>query len=358
MNEPTSTRLLKVPEGLDAAAAVLRQGGLVAFPTETVYGLGANATDEAAVKRIFAAKGRPPDNPIIVHVSDLAQMTPLVKRYPPAAALLAERFWPGPLTLVLPRSGRVPEAVTGGLDTVAIRMPDHPVARELIRRAGVPVAAPSANLSGRPSPTRAEDVMEDLAGRIEVVLDGGPTGIGLESTVLDLTADPPAILRPGGVTWEQLRSVLGGVRPAPAAAGSDAGGSGAESGPARSPGTKYTHYAPRARVEVVAGDSTRVGPRLRELAQGYLEEGRRVALLCDPSTSRSLADLGGGTVLRRVLDGPDYTTSLAAEVYSQLREFDRQGAEVVLIEGVSTTGLGAAVMDRLRRAAAGRVWRV
>ena len=195
------------------------------------------------------------------------------------------------------------------------------------------------------------------------MLDGGPTGIGVESTVLDLTADPPAILRPGGVTWEQLRSVLQGVRPAPAAAGSgaggsDTGGSGAESGPARSPGTKYTHYAPRARVEVVAGDPTRVGRRLRELAQGHLKAGRRVALLCAPSTFRGLADLGGGTVLRRVLDGLDYKVLLAAEVYSQLREFDRQGAEVVLIEGVSTSGLGAAVMDRLGRAAAGRVWRV
>jgi L-threonylcarbamoyladenylate synthase len=206
---------------LDRAAAVLRQGGLVAFPTETVYGLGANGLDPRAVARIFAAKGRPADNPLILHIADRHEVNKLAARVPANAAALMAKYWPGPLTVVLARTRLVPDAATGGLDTVAVRLPDSTVARELIRLAGVPVAAPSANTSGRPSPTTAQDVLADLDGRIEVVLDAGPCGIGVESTVVDCTTPVPTLLRPGGVTLEMLMETLGEVEVDPALGGDD-----------------------------------------------------------------------------------------------------------------------------------------
>lgn len=331
-------------ESLAPAAAALQAGQLVAFPTETVYGLGANALDGAAVARIFAAKGRPADNPLIVHVADRSAVDQVVKAVPPKAVALMDAFWPGPLTLVLPRQAAIPPEVAAGLETVGVRMPSHPVALALIRAAGVPVAAPSANRSGRPSPTSAEHVLEDMAGRIPWVLDGGETGVGLESTVLDMTADPPVVLRPGGVTVEQLRQVIGEVRIDPGVNGTS------QVANPRSPGMKYTHYAPKAPVLLVEGPVLAMQAKIIDLANEYLAEGKRVGILCaTESMGRYAAPV--------VLDYGDrhQLEMVAASLFRTLRAFDRHAVDVVLAEGVPETGIGLAVMNRLRRAAGGRV---
>lgn len=322
---------------ITAAAALIREGGLVAFPTETVYGLGANALDRQAVKRIFAVKGRPDDNPLIVHVGEREEMTGLVRAVPPAAQKLIGMFWPGPLTLVLPRSGRVPLLVTAGLDKVAVRMPAHPVALALIREAGVPVAAPSANTSGRPSPTTAAHVLEDLDGRIEAVLDSGPVPVGVESTVLDLTVSPPVILRPGGVTGKQLAAVLGEVVHHP------------EEAPGRpqAPGMRYRHYAPRTPLWLVEGPPAAVTARIRELAVEARAAGEKVAVLARTDTAASYPD---GPVVPCGKSGDP--GSAAAALYSALRDCDVLGADLILAEGLAAEGLGRAVMNRLRKAAA------
>jgi L-threonylcarbamoyladenylate synthase len=234
------------PEVVNAASATLEQGGLVAFPTETVYGLAADAFNDSAIRKIFEAKGRPSDNPLIVHIADISSLTTLTASFPEVGTLLARTFWPGPLTLVAQRTDRVSDLITAGLDTVAVRMPNHPVALALIRRLGRGIVAPSANISGRPSPTTAQHVFEDLNGKIDVILDAGPTRIGIESTVLDITQDPPVILRKGGLAREAIETVIGPVR-------ADVEG---ELGK-RSPGNRYKHYAPRARVILVTCSSPR-----------------------------------------------------------------------------------------------------
>lgn len=328
------------PRAVAAAAAMIRAGGLVAFPTETVYGLGANALDRKAVKRIFAVKGRPDDNPLIVHIAERAEITSLVRDLPPQAEKLIGLFWPGSLTLVLPRSGRVLPAVTAGLDKVAVRMPAHPVALALIREAGVPVAAPSANTSGRPSPTTAAHVLEDLDGRIEAVLDGGPVPVGVESTVLDLTVSPPVILRPGGVTGKQLAAVLGTVVHH------------SEKAPGRpqAPGMKYRHYAPRTPLVLVEGPPGAVTARIRELAAEAGAAGEHVAVLARTGTAAFYA---GVPVVPCGKSGDPGST--AAALYGALRECDALGADLILAEGLAAEGLegmGRAVMNRLRKAAA------
>jgi L-threonylcarbamoyladenylate synthase len=331
-------------EALAPAATALRAGQLVAFPTETVYGLGANALDGAAVAQIFAAKGRPSDNPLIVHVADRAALGQVVSAIPPKAVALMDAFWPGPLTLVLPRQHTIPNEVSAGLPTVGVRMPSHPVALALIQAAGVPVAAPSANRSGRPSPTSAEHVLEDLNGRIPWVIDGGETGVGLESTVLDLTVDPPVMLRPGGITVEQLEPVIGPVRMDPGVNGV------AKSERPRSPGMKYTHYAPEAPVILVDGPVLRMQAKILDLMAEYQAEGKRVGILC---ATESMGRYGAPVVLdygdRQHLD------QVAANLFRALRAFDRHRVDVVLAEGVPETGIGLAVMNRLRRAAGGKV---
>lgn len=338
---PMQTRVLLVrpdePE-LDAvaeAAAVLRAGGLVAFPTETVYGLGANALEAVAVGRIFAAKGRPASNPVIVHVARAEDARPLVAGWPETATALAEKFWPGPLTFVLPRSNRVPLAVTAGGPTVAVRAPRHPVARALIEAAGLPVAAPSANRSTRLSPTRAAHVLRDLAGRIDLVLDGGPTPGGLESTVLDLTATPPRLLRPGLVTVEEIEAVVGPVtRTAPPAA--------APGRPARSPGLQARHYAPRARLE--CGDSN-ARFRVASLAQANL----RVGWLLRPGEQvpPDLEESPSGVHPVVMPADPD---AYAAQLYSVLHALDDEGVDRIVVELPPDTDRWLAVRDRLRRA--------
>lgn len=335
------------PEVLEAAAKVIREGGVVAFPTETVYGLGADATSAEAVGRIFEAKGRPSDNPLIVHVADREQLDQVVSLVPPVAERLIERFWPGPLTLVLPKVASVPHAVTGGLETVGVRMPDHPVALALIRAAGLPVAAPSANRSGRPSPTAAEHVLEDLGGRIPLVIDGGETGVGLESTVIDLTIDPPVILRPGGITLEEIAEAIGAVEVAASVDGAEAGEA------PRSPGMKYVHYAPKARVILVDGPVLHMQEKIRDLILEFQEEGRRVGIMCGAESR--------GLYLAQVVmeyGSRGDLAAVASDLFGTLRAFDRHGVDVILVEGVPTTGIGLAIMNRLRRAAGGQVVQV
>ena len=313
------------PGLIAAAASCLRNGGLVAFPTETVYGLGVAALDAAAVRRLFAAKGRPADDPLIVHVADATGLGPLVADRPSIVDALAARFWPGPLTLVLRRSPLVPRDVTAGLDTVAVRVPAHPVARALLDEVRIPVAAPSANLFSRPSPTRASHVLEDLDGRIDMVLDGGTTQVGVESTVLDLSGDAPLVLRPGAVTLDMLRPLLPdvGMRGGPAIAG-----------PQRSPGLLDKHYSPRAPLTLYVGAPARVAERIRTDADAAGAAGRRVGLLvpdADPAV-------------------------MAARLYAALRDFDAAGVDDIFASlPPSADGLSPAVADRLRRAAAGRI---
>lgn len=324
------------------AADCLRRGGLVAFPTETVYGLGAHALDRGAVARLFDAKGRPATDPLIVHVAELDAVATLVTDIPDAARVLAAAFWPGPLTLVFRRAPAVPLEVTAGLDTVAIRVPAHPVARALLAAARLPVAAPSANLFSRPSPTRAADVLEDLDGRIDLVLDGGSTTVGVESTVLDLTHDPPAILRPGAVTLEALQTAIPQVTtrvPAPASTGA-----------VPSPGLLSRHYAPRTPLTLFEGDSAAVRERLVAAVQDALAAGRRVGVL---TTREEAGPFRGLPVVVAELGSARDPQQVAARLYAALRELDRAQLDTIVAADLpSGSGLWAALRDRLRRAAA------
>lgn len=344
-----ATRYIKVdplnpaPAVIKAAGDILAQGGLVAFPTETVYGLGANALDGRAVVRIFKAKGRPSDNPMIVHVAGLDQVGDLVESLPAPAYSLMQAFWPGPLTLVLPAGRVIPPEVTAGLPSVAIRMPDHAVALALIKAAGLPVAAPSANLSGRPSPTTAAHVRQDLNGRIDMILDGGPTGVGVESTVLDLTGPVPTILRPGGVTLEALQGILTGVMVDPAVL------SALPADRPRSPGMKYTHYAPKAPLLLVEGEPQAIAAKIREISSEYRSKGQRVGILAYADSEDYAGS--GQVVLAGYRKRPE---TVAAGLYAALRRFNDLEVDFILAEGLPESGVGLAVMNRLRKAAGGR----
>ncbi|MGI6610950.1 MAG: L-threonylcarbamoyladenylate synthase [Limnochordia bacterium] len=340
-------------EALRVAATALRNGELVAFPTETVYGLGGHALDELAVRRIFAAKGRPADNPLIVHVPSVEALRPLVATIPPQLPLLARCFWPGPLTLVLPRSSIVPDVTTGGLDSVAIRLPNHPVALALLQRVRVPLAAPSANRSGRPSPTQASHVLDDLAGHVAVVLDGGSARVGVESTVLDLTGELPTILRPGGITREQLAAVLGEVV-VDSRARALPNGDIEASEPVRSPGMKYQHYAPQAPATLVEGEPPGVWQGLCDLLQ--MQGAKRYGLLVSREGEEWLrqCELPPGAVIL-CLGSRNHPEEFAQHLFSALRTMDEKQVEAIFIEGISEEGLGLAVMNRLRRAAGGRI---
>ena len=332
------------PEALADAGELIRAGQLVGFPTETVYGLGANALDEAAVGRVFEAKGRPGDNPLIVHISDLGQLPPLIAVEPgETARKLMAAYWPGPMTLIFPKSDRVPLAVTAGLDTVAVRFPAHPAAQALIDAARRPIAAPSANRSGRPSPTTAAHVLEDMDGRIPLILDGGPCEVGLESTVIDLTGDVPRILRPGGVTKEMLEAAAGGAAVDPAVLRPLREGE-----TARSPGMKYRHYAPKGELTIVEGGEDAVIRRVRGLYDAALREGHRPLILALDGHIPAYGD-------RRTLSlGPD-AAGMAHAMFARLRDADALGADALFSEAVPLDGVGLAVMNRLGRAAAFRV---
>lgn len=337
-------------EELMEGAKILREGGLVAFPTETVYGLGANALDEEAAKKIYAAKGRPSDNPLIAHVSCMEEVYPLVSWVPEAAKKLAQAFWPGPLTMIFPKSGIVPYGTTGGLDTVAVRMPSDPVANRLIALARVPVAAPSANTSGRPSPTTAQHVLQDMAGRIEMIIDGGPVGIGVESTIVDVSVDVPTVLRPGAITMEMLEEVLGEVAIDPAILGPMAEGI-----RPKAPGMKYKHYAPKADLTLVEpqdGDLEnpegikRMIAKVQELAEEKIAAGYRVGVICTDE-SRELYEKG----MVQSIGSRARRETVAHNLYAVLREFDDQKADYIFSESFSEDHLGQAIMNRLSKAA-------
>lgn len=317
------------------AAEILRAGGLVAFPTETVYGLGANALDAAAVEKIFAAKQRPHWDPVIVHVADVAAARALTTSWPESASRLAQAFWPGPLTMLLPRASTIPDLCTAGRANVGLRLPAHPVARALIAAAGVPVAAPSANLFGHTSPTTAEHVLADLDGRIDAVLDAGGCSVGVESTVLDPTLDPPLIYRPGGVTAEQLKFVLGNVEVALRTVADEVPREALES-----PGFGIRHYAPRARVVLVSSESDLMQVLKRETRHNL------VGVLL-PFEWRS--PLVAVTVMR--WGSWSEPQALARDLYAQLRALDEQGVEVIICPMPPAEGIGLAIRDRLRKAA-------
>ena len=329
-----TTRILHTAD-LAIAADLLRQGELVAFPTETVYGLGANALNEAAVRRVYEVKGRPTDNPMIVHVHSCQQARELMQVVPDFFSELTNEFWPGPLTLIVKHNAAVPDVVTAGLDTVALRIPDLRVTRDLLRLANIPLAAPSANISGRPSPTTAEQVFNDLNGRISAVLDGGPCPLGIESTVLDLTSAEPTILRPGTVTREDLEDVTQS-RVYFAETNSDR---------PLSPGMKYRHYAPRAELKIIPWNDL-VESMLRDTCTAvrqHVEAGKRGGLIA-PDSFRGCGEthwysLGAGLAV-------DYARLL----YAGMRELDEAGAEVILCPGIEAEGIGLAVMNRLMKA--------
>lgn len=345
---PGATEVLSVdretpdPAAIARAAEVLRAGGLVAFPTETVYGLGANALDARAVRRVFEAKGRPPEDPLIVHLARAEDLDRVVRQVPALARRLAEAFWPGPLTLVLPKRPSVPPEVTAGLPTVAVRVPAHPVALALIRAADVPVAAPSANRFGRASPTSAEHVLDDLEGRVDLVLDAGPTTVGVESTVLDLTRGTPTILRPGGVAREAIEGIAGPVVVADLTLGS-AG--------APSPGLSASHYAVAPDLVVVecptAAATAPVLARLAELAREEAQHARRVGVLL---AAEDAIGLPADVEVRRIGSTEDLA-AVARGLFAAMRELEALGVDVILARTFGLEGLGLAIRDRLRRAA-------
>jgi len=316
-------------QAIEQAAAIIGQGGLVAFPTETVYGLGADAMNEPAVRRIFEAKGRPTDNPLIIHISNREMLDLVAADLSDQAEALIDRYWPGPLTLVLKRRTAVASSVSAGLPTVAVRMPGNPIALALIGAAETPIAAPSANRSGRPSPTTAAHVRLDLEGRIAMILDGGATRIGIESTVLDLTGGVPVILRPGWITKEQIAAVVGAIEPAASLAELQ-----------RSPGTRYRHYSPRARVLLIEHGAT---ASVEQICKEHLKTAT-VGFI--GHTPLAIDDARFQAMILQA-KAADY----ASKIYSALREMDERGASLIIIEGILDAGEGAAVMDRLRRAA-------
>ncbi len=329
------------PEKIAAAAEIIKAGGLVAFPTETVYGLGADALDADAVLALFAAKNRPLDNPPIVHVADSKDVYKLAEEVSVKAELLVQQFWPGPLTLVMRRYPDVPDVTTAGLETIAVRMPKHPIALALIRASQTPIAAPSANLAGKPSPTLASHVYADLNGRIDAILDGGATKIGVESTVLDVSVDPPMLLRPGGTPLEALRKAIGEVTLHPFIVAET------ELPPekARSPGMKHKHYAPQAPVILVEGMVPLVMAKIKALLKDCFTEGKRVGVLATDETAWAYeANVVKSMGSRQNLD------MVASNLFRLLREFDNENLDLIIAEAVPTEGLGLAVMNRLRKA--------
>jgi L-threonylcarbamoyladenylate synthase len=342
-----NTLMLKVdpnnpdPAQIAAAAEIIQRGGLVAFPTETVYGLGADALNGNAVLRLFEAKKRPLDNPPILHIAEIKEVYPLVAEVPKKAELLMERFWPGPLTLVFKRSSNLPKESTAGLDTVAIRMPVHPVAAALIRQSRRPIAAPSANLSGKPSPTTAAHVYEDLNGRIDAIIDGGAANIGVESTVVDLSCDPPLLLRPGGTPFEALKAVLPDLEMHPFVESETE----ISVEKARSPGMMHKHYAPKAEVILVEGGIEAIESKIKELAANYEEKNVKVGILATDETQAAYK-----AYVVKSMGSRHNVSTVAASLFRLLREVDAQGVDVILTESVPQEGLGLAVMNRLRKA--------
>ena len=334
------------PEVIRRAGDILKRGGLVAFPTETVYGLGGDALNREAARKIYAAKGRPSNNPLIVHIADMEHLEAIAAEIPEKARKIASVWWPGPLTMIFNKKDIVPDATSGGLPTVAVRMPNHPIALELIRAAGGYIAAPSANTSGRPSPTIAEHVREDLDGKIDMILDGGEVRIGLESTIVDFTDEIPMMLRPGYINMEKLEEILGEVLIDPAILDENA----SENIRPKAPGMMYRHYAPKAQLTIVEGGEKEVVDRILELAAQSCREGKSVGIIAADETAESYKDYDVKNIGSRETD-----KEIARRLFRVLREFDDEGTDVILSESFETPRMGQAIMNRLLKAAGHRV---
>ena len=327
------------------AVQIIKSGGLVAFPTETVYGLGANGLDALAVEKIFLAKGRPQDNPLILHVHSILQVKELVEEIPEIAQRCMEKFWPGPLTILFKKNSKIPNIITAGLDTVAIRMPKNNIALELIRLANVPIAAPSANISGKPSPTSADHVKEDLSGKIDMIIDGGNTGIGLESTVLDLSGDLPMILRPGGVTLEDLKEIIPQVIQDSSIMKEDV--------VPKSPGQKYRHYAPKGEMLLFSGEIENMVKAIKKYSGEYFSSGKNIGIICTDETK----DLYKDGLIISLGSRKDYNI-IAHNLFHTIRLFDEANVDIILSEGVEESDLGIAIMNRMKKAASGKIIKV
>ena len=329
---------------LKKAGEIIREGGLVAFPTETVYGLGADALNAEASAKIYAAKGRPSDNPLIVHIHDVDQVYEIASEVPEAAKKVMEKFWPGPLTVILNKKSCVPDGTTGGLKTVAIRMPSHPLARDFIRESGRMIAAPSANTSGRPSPTLASHVYEDMQGRIPLILDGGAVGIGIESTIVDFTEKIPTVLRPGYISLEKLKELLGEVKMDKGLLRADA------SQRPKAPGMKYRHYAPKAELTIVEGSTEYVVAYINQKAKEASKRGRQIGII---GTEETFPYYSSGVV--RCIGSRKKEEGIALHLYEVLRDFDQCEVEAIYSESFDTPKMGQAIMNRLLKAAGHRV---
>lgn len=341
-----NTKIVKIdPESIDyniikEAADIIKRGGLVVFPTETVYGIGADALNDKAVDKIFKAKGRPQDNPLIVHIAHLDELDDLVVEVPENTKILAEKFWPGPLTMILYKKDLVPDKITGGLNTVAVRLPVNKIALALIKESNKPIAAPSANTSGRPSPTEASHVIEDLMGKVDMIIDGGSTYIGLESTVVDMTSSIPMILRPGGVTREDIGGLLGQCSYDPAIINSD------EKIIPKSPGQKYRHYSPKAKVILYKGSIEKIAERINEDYDKFTDQGFKTAIM---STLQTVEYYKGKTNI--CIGDRTKLLTISSNLFKGLRDFDHMGVDIILSEAVDENDLGKAIMNRLGKSA-------
>lgn len=342
------TKIIKInseefqPTQLDEAAHVLKNGGLVAFPTETVYGLGADGLNKEASGKIYSAKGRPSDNPLILHIAHLSALKELTSDCPEIGYKLAEAFWPGPLTMIFNKSEKVPLSTTGGLNTVAIRMPSHPIAYELIRQSGVYIAAPSANISGRPSPTKAEHVIEDMDGRIDMIIDGGEVNIGLESTIIDITGPVPTILRPGYITASMIEKITGKVAFDKAVLTRTMD----PSIKPKAPGMKYKHYAPKGDLTIYEGSTEAVIKAINEAAKRNQDAGHKVGII---ATDETYPYYTIGTVKK--IGSRKNEGVIAHRLFDILRKFDSEGTEYIYTESFESNQLGQAIMNRLLKAA-------
>lgn len=335
------TELIKInsidDEALKRAGQCIKDGGLVAFPTETVYGLGGDGLNEVAAKNIYLAKGRPSDNPLILHINDQKMLGRIVSEVTSMAKKIMTAFCPGPITIILPKSNIVPKAVTGGLDTIAVRMPDNDIARALIKYADTPIAAPSANISGRPSPTTAQAVYKDLQSRIDMVLDGGACQFGVESTIVDCTEDVPIILRPGAITKEMLEEIFPVVKIDKAIVGANV--------VPKAPGMKYKHYAPKVDMILIEGDNEKMSSSIKEILHKYENEGKKVGLLVSDEVANELNHQNTFSY-----GSQENLAQIASEIYEGLRYFDDKDVDIILAQGTTDKGIGLAIMNRLHKA--------
>jgi L-threonylcarbamoyladenylate synthase len=331
-------------KALEDAALIIKNGGTVVFPTETVYGLGANALDEDACNKIYIAKGRPSDNPLIVHINIMDELNKLVKEIPENAKIMSDKFWPGPLTMIFDKKDIISYKITAGLETVAIRMPQNKIARELIRLSGCPIAAPSANTSGKPSPTSAQHVIDDMLGKVDMIIDGGACEIGLESSVVDVTSEIPTILRPGKVTREDIEKLFGKCNTDPAIIKSD------ENIVPKSPGQKYRHYSPKAELILYKGNLRKMVYAIKTTCKLYLNEGKKVGIIASNQTGEMYDD---GIV--KVVGDRKNPLTIASALFDVLRSFDLSEVDIILSESFDDKGIGGAIMNRLEKAASKKI---